>query len=169
MDLAHGRNKFNSLIAEGRLESEFGTRRVLLVKPQTFMNCSGQAVGKVLSFYKLLASTLVVIHDELGLPAGKFRVKDGGGNNGHNGLKSIDAHVGVDYRRLRLGIGHPGDKTKVNAYVLGNFSKTDSLWRDPLLCQIARFSDLLIAKDASTFMNEIQQALNKINHIHPVP
>ncbi|HLP67614.1 MAG TPA: aminoacyl-tRNA hydrolase, partial [Rhizobium sp.] len=121
--------KFKAEIAEGEIAGE----KVLLMKPQTFMNLSGEAVGEAMRFYKLKPADIVAIHDELDLPAGRARMKTGGGHGGHNGLKSLDAHCGKDYRRLRLGIGHPGDKERVHGHVLGDFSKVDRTWLDPLL------------------------------------
>src|SRR5690606_38412019 len=108
--------KFRGLVAEGTL----GGEKVLLLKPQTFMNLSGQSVGEALRFYKLEPAALAVLYDELDLAPGKVRVKSGGGHGGHNGIKSIDQHVGRDYRRVRIGIGHPGAKELVQNYVLGD-------------------------------------------------
>ncbi|MDI6835541.1 MAG: aminoacyl-tRNA hydrolase, partial [Rhizobiaceae bacterium] len=116
--------KFKAEIAEGEIAGE----KVLLMKPQTFMNLSGEAVGEAMRFYKLKPADIVAIHDELDLPAGRARMKTGGGHGGHNGLRSLDAHCGKDYRRLRLGIGHPGDKERVHGHVLGDFAKVDRIW-----------------------------------------
>lgn len=114
------RSKFNAEVAEGRI----GGDKVILLKPQTFMNESGQAVGKAANFYKIDPSRIVVFHDELDLKPGERRVKTGGGNAGHNGLKSIQAHLGTaDFVRVRIGIGHPGDKDRVSGYVLSDFGK----------------------------------------------
>ena len=143
--------KFKGLISEGSLAGEKG----LLIKPQTFMNLSGESVGEALRFYKLSVSDLLVIYDELDLIPGKARIKTGGGSGGHNGIKSIDAHCGKDYRRLRLGIGHPGDKARVHGHVLGNFAKADSEWLEPLLEGIAKNADLLVRGEDSLFMNRI--------------
>ncbi|MET3598765.1 aminoacyl-tRNA hydrolase [Martelella mangrovi] len=146
--------KFKGLISEGSLAGE----KVLLIKPQTFMNLSGEAVGEVLRFYKLSVADLLVIYDELDLIPGKARIKTGGGSGGHNGIKSIDAHCGKDYRRLRLGIGHPGDKARVHGHVLGNFAKVDSEWLEPLLAGIASNADLLVRGQDSQFMNKLALA-----------
>ncbi|WP_306117660.1 MULTISPECIES: aminoacyl-tRNA hydrolase [unclassified Roseitalea] len=147
--------KWNAQIAEGRL----GGDKVVLVKPQTFMNRSGQAVGEAMRFYKLGPQDLTVLYDELDLAPGKVRVKRGGGAGGHNGIKSLDAHCGKDYRRVRLGIGHPGDKARVQAHVLGDFAKADAQWLDPLLEAIADHARLLVEGDESTFMNRIALAV----------
>jgi len=149
--------KFKAEIAEGTI----GGEKVLLIKPQTFMNLSGEAVGQAMRFYKLAPSDLVVIYDELDLQPGKARIKTGGGNGGHNGIKSIDAHCGKDYRRLRLGIGHPGHRERVNAHVLGDFAKADSRWLEPLLDAIGNHCDLLVAGDDSSFLNKLTLAVGK--------
>ena len=143
--------KHSALVSEGRLGSE----KVLLIKPQTFMNESGKAVGDALRFYKAEPSQLVVLHDELDLPPGKVRIKTGGGNGGHNGLRSIDAHVGKDYRRIRLGIGHPGHKDRVSGYVLSDFAKADRDWLDPLIESIARNADLIAKDEDAMLMNRL--------------
>lgn len=151
--------KFNAEIAEGKI----GGEKVLLVKPQTFMNRSGQSVGEILRFYKLSPARLTVMYDELDLAPGKVRVKTGGGAGGHNGIKSIDAHCGKDYHRVRIGIGHPGDKSKVQSHVLGDFSKAEHVWLDPLLDAIADNAELIVANDQSTFMNRVSLAVPKEN------
>jgi PTH1 family peptidyl-tRNA hydrolase len=143
--------KFKSAVSEGEIDGE----KVLLMKPQTFMNLSGEAVGEAMRFYKLAPADLTVFHDELDLPAAKVRVKTGGGNGGHNGLKSIDAHCGRDYRRVRLGIGHPGVKELVHGHVLGDFAKADLAWLEPLLDDIALNAALLLKGDGSRFMNKL--------------
>ena len=148
----HGWSKKHSaLVSEGRL----GGEKVLLIKPQTFMNDSGKAVGEVLRFYKVGPDALTVMHDELDLPPGKVKVKSGGGNGGHNGLRSIDAHVGKDYRRVRLGIGHPGHKDRVTGHVLGDFAKADRTWLDPLLESLARNADLIAQGEDAMLMNRL--------------
>jgi PTH1 family peptidyl-tRNA hydrolase len=143
--------KFKSEISEGTIGSE----KVLLMKPQTFMNLSGDAVGEAMRFYKLAPADVIVFHDELDLPAAKVRVKVGGGNGGHNGLRSMDAHVGRDYKRVRLGIGHPGNKEQVHNHVLGDFHKVDQEWLEPLLEDIGRNVELLFTGDGSQFMNKL--------------
>jgi PTH1 family peptidyl-tRNA hydrolase len=123
------------------------------------MNLSGEAVGEAMRFYKLQPSDLVVIYDELDLPAGKARLKTGGGHGGHNGIKSIDTHCGKDYRRLRLGIGHPGAKELVHNHVLGDFAKVDRDWLDPLFDALADNADMLVRGEDSQLMNKIALAL----------
>ncbi|ASY63843.1 Peptidyl-tRNA hydrolase [Sinorhizobium sojae CCBAU 05684] len=147
--------KFRAEIAEGEIAGE----RVLLMKPQTFMNVSGEALGEAMRFYKLSPKDIIVIYDELDLPAGKARIKVGGGHGGHNGIKSIDAHCGKEYRRLRLGIGHPGVKDLVHAHVLGDFAKADQAWLSPLLDTIADNADMLVRGEDSQLLNKVALAL----------
>ena len=123
------RAKFQGEISEGRLGSE----KVLLLKPQTFMNLSGQSVGEAMRFYKLEPPDITVFHDEIDLAPGKVRLKAGGGHAGHNGLRSIHSHIGPHYDRVRLGVGHPGHKDAVAGYVLRDFTKADEDWLDDLL------------------------------------
>jgi len=145
--------KFRSLIAEGRI----GPQRILLLKPQTFMNDSGDAVQQALRFYKLDLESLTVFHDELDLAPMKVKVKVGGGTAGHNGLRSIDAHLGPEFRRVRVGIGHPGPgrKDKVTPHVLGNYAKSEMEPLADLLAAIADEADWLAQGDDARFMNEI--------------
>jgi len=145
--------KFQGHVREGRL----GTEKVILLKPATFMNESGRAVGEALRFYKLDPADVVVFHDELDLAPGKLRCKTGGGHAGHNGLRSIHAHIGAEYRRVRLGIGHPGHKSKVSGYVLHDFSKADREWLDPLLDGMAKAAPLLAAGEDARFMSDVAQ------------
>jgi peptidyl-tRNA hydrolase, PTH1 family len=146
------RHRFSSLLGEGRL----GPERVLLQKPQTYMNLSGQAVSAAVRFYKLPLAEIVVCHDELDLVAGKLRIKTGGGVAGHNGLQSIAEHLGSrDFRRARLGIGHPGHKSLVTGYVLGNFSAADRDWLGPFLEAFAEAAPLLAAGDDAGCMNKV--------------
>jgi PTH1 family peptidyl-tRNA hydrolase len=147
--------KFQSLIADGIIDGE----KIILIKPQTFMNLSGQAVGEAMRFYKLAMNDLVVIYDELDLAPGKVRVKTGGGSGGHNGIKSIDAHCGKDYRRVRIGIGHPGAKEMVTNHVLGNFAKSDNEWLQHLFDAIAANAGLLAKRDDAGFMNRVSLAV----------
>lgn len=147
--------KFQGLVAEGNLAGE----KILLIKPQTFMNLSGQSVSEALRFYKLAPSALTVFYDELDLAAGKVRVKVGGGSGGHNGIRSIDQHVGSAYRRVRIGIGHPGAKALVHGHVLGDFAKADREWLDVLLEAIAEDAPLLAKDDENSFMNRVTLAL----------
>ncbi|MCK7612553.1 aminoacyl-tRNA hydrolase [Roseibium sediminicola] len=149
------RARFQGQVSEGRL----GTEKVLLLKPSTYMNESGRAVGEAMRFFKLEPDDIVVLYDELDLPPAKFRMKKGGGHGGHNGLRSITAHIGADYRRLRLGIGHPGDKKLVSNYVLGDFAKADHDWLEPLLTEVADQADLLAEGKDSQFANKLTLAL----------
>ncbi|MEO5611629.1 MAG: aminoacyl-tRNA hydrolase [Sphingomicrobium sp.] len=143
--------KFRSLIAEGRI----GRRKVLLLKPQTFMNDSGDAVQQALRFYKLEVDALTAFHDELDLLPMKVKVKVGGGTAGHNGLRSIDASLGPDFRRVRIGIGHPGHKDKVTNYVLGNYAKSEMEPLSDLLAAIAAEAQWLADGDDARFMSEV--------------
>jgi peptidyl-tRNA hydrolase, PTH1 family len=148
------RARFEGEIAEGTLSGE----KALVLKPATYMNESGRSVGQAARFYKLQPSDVVVIHDELDLPPGKVRLKAGGGNGGHNGLKSLDAHLGRDTRRLRIGIGHPGAKDLVHGYVLHDFSRSDEDWLRPLLDAIAENAPLLAKGEDASFMNKLHLA-----------
>lgn len=143
--------KFQALICEGTLA---GTK-VLLMKPQTFMNLSGQAVGEAMRFYKLTSQDVTVLHDELDLAPGKCRVKQGGGHAGHNGLRSLHSHIGADYGRVRLGVGHPGHKDAVAGYVLRDFPKADEAWLGDLLLGISDGAAALAAGDGGKFMNAV--------------
>ncbi len=139
------------LAAEGRL----GLEKVVLLKPETFMNLSGQSVQSAVAFYKLALNEVTVFHDELDLAPGKARVKSGGGHAGHNGLRSIHQHLGEAYNRVRLGIGHPGHKDAVAGYVLHDFAKADQDWLDDLLRGISGGAVALAAGDAAKFLNAI--------------
>jgi len=145
------RARFQGLVAEGSL----GGEKVVLLKPETFMNLSGQSVGEAQRFFKLPPEDLVVFHDELDLAPGKLRVKQGGGHAGHNGLRSIHAHIGEAYGRVRLGIGHPGHKDAVAPYVLSDFAKADAGWLDDLLHGISDGAVLLAAGDGAGFLNAV--------------
>ena len=155
---AHGITQFRSkhagLLAEGNIAGE----KVLLLKPQTYMNRSGDSVQQVAQFYKLAPADIVVLYDELDLAPGKVRVKVGGGNGGHNGLRSIDPQIGLDYKRVRIGIGHPG-KEFVTHHVLGDFAKADRDWLEPLLDAIGRNADMLVKGDDNGFMNKLALAV----------
>lgn len=148
------RGKFQGLIAEGRL----GADKALILKPETYMNLSGDSVRAALTFYKLTPADVIVLHDELDLAPGKLRLKMGGGHAGHNGLRSIAAHLGPDFQRLRMGIGHPGDKRLVHNHVLGDFAKADESWLDPLLAAIAAEAPLLAA-DGARFLTAVAARL----------
>ncbi len=146
------RSKFKSQMSEGSI----GGEKAVLLKPQTYMNDSGAAVQAAAKFYKVPPERIVVFHDELDLAAGKVKVKQGGGNAGHNGLRSIDAHLGTaDYWRVRLGIGHPGDKEKVHSHVLGNFSKADKKWAAPFIKSAAAHAGFLLKNDMAGYMNKV--------------
>jgi len=145
------RRAFSGLVAEGRL----GMEKVVLLKPETFMNLSGQSVQGAVTFYKLALNEVVVFHDELDLAPGKLRVKQGGGHAGHNGLRSIHAHLGEAYGRVRLGIGHPGHKDAVAGYVLSDFAKADAGWLDDLLRGISDGAAALAAGDLVKFQNAV--------------
>jgi peptidyl-tRNA hydrolase, PTH1 family len=149
------RRRFQGETSEGALEGE----RVILLKPATFMNESGRAVQEAASFFKIVASDVTVFQDELELPPAKLRVKVGGGIAGHNGLRSISAHIGNDYRRVRLGIGHPGVKELVHAYVLADFAKDDGPWVTALCEAVADNAGLLAMGRDSTFQNKVHLAL----------
>jgi peptidyl-tRNA hydrolase, PTH1 family len=136
-----------------------GDERVMLLKPQTYMNDSGRSVGEALRYAKLDLSALVVIHDELDLAPGKVRVKVGGGDAGHNGLRSITAHVGAGYKRVRIGIGHPGDKALVHNYVLNDFAKSEAGWVEAVCRAIAEAAPLLAAGQDASFQNKVHLAI----------
>lgn len=146
------KDKFNAQVAEGVIGSE----KVILLKPQTYMNESGQAVLAACAFYKIKPSDIIVIHDDMDLAAGKVRVKTGGGSGGHNGIKSIDAHIGTDYARVRVGVGKPDAPERVIGWVLSPFEATDKKQVDAVLDKMAENMDLLIAGDAATFMNRVK-------------
>jgi len=148
------KSKYSGLLSEGQIDGE----RVLLLKPQTFMNRSGDSVQQVAQFYKIPPADITVLYDELDLAPGKVRVKIGGGNGGHNGLRSIDPQIGLAYRRVRLGIGHPGSKDLVTHHVLGDFAKADQIWLAPLLDAIARNAGMLLKGDDNGFMNKLALA-----------
>ena len=146
------RSAFKAQVTEGWL----GTSKVLLVKPQTYMNLSGESLRAAMDFYKLTPAEITVFHDELDLAPGKARVKQGGGHAGHNGLRSIHQHLGTDaYARVRLGIGHPGHKDAVAAFVLNDFAKADQGWLDDLLRGISDGAPALAEGDAARFMNAV--------------
>jgi PTH1 family peptidyl-tRNA hydrolase len=145
------RAKFQGLVSEG----ELAKRKTWLLKPQTFMNDSGASVGAALRFFKLPLGALVVVHDEIDLAAGKLKVKTGGGDAGQNGLRSITAALGPDYRRVRIGIGHPGEKAKVTGHVLQNFSKDDIAWFKPMLDAMVEAAPLLANDDDAGFMSKV--------------
>ncbi|HEC14793.1 MAG TPA: aminoacyl-tRNA hydrolase, partial [Rhodospirillales bacterium] len=150
------RSKFAGDFCEGKVAGQ----KVLALKPTTFMNESGRSVGQAARFYKIPPGRVLVLHDELDLGAGKIKVKRGGGHAGHNGVRSIQAHIGADFRRLRLGIGHPGDKDRVSGHVLSDFSKSDNTWLDPLLDAVADNFVKLAGGDDAGFLNDVALAVN---------
>jgi PTH1 family peptidyl-tRNA hydrolase len=149
------RRRFQGVSAEGPLSGE----RVLLLLPGTFMNDSGRAVAEAVNFYKLGLPDIVVVHDEIDLEPGKVRVKTGGGSAGHNGLRSISSHVGNDYRRVRIGVGHPGVKDMVQAYVLSDFAKSERDWVETLCGLIADNAGLLAKGEDASFQNKVHLAM----------
>ena len=153
------RQRFKGLVAEGTIGSE----KVLGLKPMTYMNDSGESVQAASAFYKVPPEAITVFHDELDLVPGKVRVKRGGGAAGHNGLRSIDRHLGAqDYWRVRLGIGHPGSKERVLGYVLGDFAKTDRDWLIATLDAVADNAALLVAGRTEEFMSRIALATQDV-------
>jgi PTH1 family peptidyl-tRNA hydrolase len=149
------REKFKGLISEGTLCGE----KALILKPQTWMNSSGESVEAAAQFYKLTPADITVIYDEIDLVPGKSRIKRGGSNGGHNGLRSIDPRIGTDYRRVRLGVGHPGHRDAVMPWVLGDFSKADREWLEPLLTALADNACMLTTGDDNTLMNRLAIAV----------
>ena len=151
------KKKFQGLTSEGTI----GGEKVILLKPQTYMNNSGQSVGEAAKFYKIPLERIAVFHDELDLAAGKIRTKKGGGNAGHNGLRSMDSHLNSnDYWRIRLGIDHPGDKAMVHGHVLSDFSKTESIWLNQLIEAIGVNVSLLVQGKDNEFMSRVAQAVD---------
>lgn len=149
------RKRFQGMVAEGAI----GGATIIALKPGTFMNLSGQSVAEALRFYKLTPGDCMVMHDELDLAPGKVRLKQGGGHAGHNGLRSIHAHVGAEHGRLRLGIGHPGHKDAVADYVLHDFARADGDWLEPLLQALSQAAPLLAQRDGSGFLNDLARRL----------
>ena len=156
-DFGPWQKKFRSLVADGRI----GRHRLLLVKPQTFMNDSGDAVQQALNFFKADETALTVFHDELDLAPFKLKVRTGGGLAGHNGLRSINASLGPDFRRVRLGIGHPGHKDRVTGHVLGNYAKSEMEPLSDLLGALSAEADWLADGDDVRFMNEVARRLHQ--------
>ena len=156
---AHRASPFRRRFQGEAAEVVLGAGRAILLKPQTFMNESGRAVAEAQRFYKIALADVIVLHDELDLAPAKLRVKAGGGNAGHNGLRSITAHCGNDYRRVRLGIGHPGDKALVHAYVLDDFGKAERDWVEDLCQAVADHAALLAASEDASFQNKVHLAM----------
>lgn len=151
------RVRFQGRLTEGRI----GAEKIFALEPDTYMNESGRAVGEAVRFYKLDPATqVIVIYDEIDLKPGKVKVKLGGGAGGHNGIRSIDRHIGRDYRRVRLGIGHPGDKDLVHGYVLQDFAKADAAWREKLLDAVANELPRLVEGDDAGFMSRVAHVMN---------
>jgi peptidyl-tRNA hydrolase, PTH1 family len=148
-------NKFQGWVQEGRIGPNGSGTKVLLLKPATFMNESGRSVGEALRFYKLSVEALTVFHDELDLAPFKVKVKQGGGTAGHNGLRSIDQHLGADFRRVRIGIGHPGHKDRVTGHVLGNYAKNEQDDLVAMLGAIGAEAEWLAKGDDPRFMSNI--------------
>ncbi|HUO94355.1 MAG TPA: aminoacyl-tRNA hydrolase [Rhizomicrobium sp.] len=158
------RTRFRGHVADGTIAG----RKVHLLKPMTYMNDSGDSVGAALRFYKLPLEALTVIHDEIDLAAGKLKVKTGGGDAGNNGLRSITATLGPHYRRVRIGVGHPGEKHRVHSHVLSNFSKADEEWLIPMLDAVAEATAYLAKDDDAGFMNKVAVMLRP-NEKKPKP
>jgi PTH1 family peptidyl-tRNA hydrolase len=159
------RKRYRGLVAEGLM----GGKRVMLLMPQTYMNDSGQAVGEAQRYLKIPESDIYVLHDEIDLAPGKLRVKVGGGNAGHNGLRSISAHVGNDYARVRIGVGHPGSKDAVVHYVLHDFSKAEQAWLEPMLDAIADAAGHLAAGDDARFLTDVARRLQGASGARQAP
>lgn len=149
-------------------ESDIGGERVILLKPETYMNDSGIAVAAAQRFFKIPLADVVVFYDELDLPPAKIRVKTGGGNAGHNGLRSITAHCGNDYVRVRIGIGHPGDKRLVSRHVLSDFAKADQPWVEAVCEAISDGAPCLAERKPDLFLNRVHLALDKSGALPPV-
>lgn len=145
------KSKFQGSVSEGR----FGSDRAVLLKPETFMNNSGQSVQAAMRFHKLEPDDVIILHDEIDLAPGKVKCKSGGGHAGHNGLRSIHAHIGADYHRVRLGVGHPGHKDAVPGYVLRDFPKADADWLDDVLRGISDGAGDLARWDTAKFLNTV--------------
>ncbi len=159
------RKKFHGEIADGIVAGE----KVVALKPETYMNDSGRAVQAAMTFYKVRPEDVLVFHDEIDLASGKLRVKRGGGHAGHNGLRSIHAHVGPDYGRVRMGVGHPGDKNQVKTYVLKDFAKADAEWLEPMLDGCAEFLAHLLRGEDGDYMSKVAHRIkpNRPNAPNP--
>jgi PTH1 family peptidyl-tRNA hydrolase len=150
------RSKFQGVISEGRL----GSSKVTLLKPETYMNLSGQSVSEAMRFFKLAPEDIIVFQDEIDLAPGKLRVKSDGGHAGHNGLRSLHQHIGPEYARVRIGVGHPGHKDAVPTYVLKDFSKADQGWLDDILRGISEGAPHLVDGDSGRFQNAVAVRMN---------
>ena len=147
------RGKFQSQVSEGRVAGE----KVLLMKPETFYNETGRAAQAAIKFYKLSAEDVTVFHDEIDLAPGRLRVKRGGGHSGNNGIRSMIAHVGAEVRRIRMGVGHPGDRSLVMPYVLADFAKADEAWRDAMISACSKALPLLIEHGDERYQTEVMR------------
>lgn len=143
--------RFQGLVSEGRI----GGEKILALKPTTYMNESGRSVGEAARFYKIPPENIIVLHDELDLPMGKVRVKKGGGHGGNNGIRSVEAHMGKEFNRVRMGVGHPGDKAKVSGHVLKDFSKVEREIANKIIDSVSRHIEMMVAGDAAGFMNKV--------------
>ncbi len=156
-DIAHHhgfspwRAKFQGVLADGTIDGE----KILLLKPMTFMNRSGQSVGALMRFYKLTPDQIIVFHDELDLAPAKLRIKTGGGHGGNNGIRDIASHIGPDFKRVRMGVGHPGNKGAVQGHLLSDFAKADKVWLDPLIDECVRGLPFLIKGENDKYMTQI--------------
>lgn len=159
------KKKFQGALSEGKLGSE----KIILLKPETFMNLSGQSVGEAMRFYKLTPDDVIVFHDELDLAPGKIRVKQGGGHAGHNGLRSMHQHIGDTYSRVRMGIGHPGHKDRVAGYVLHDFAKAEQEWLDDVLRGVCDGVVDLAKGDSGRFMNAVALRVQAPRESEPKP
>ena len=151
------RSRFQSLAREGSIETPDGAVKVLILKPQTFYNESGRAVGEAMKFYKLKPADVVLFYDEIDLAPGRFRMKTGGGAAGNNGVRSVTAHLGPDFRRARLGVGHPGHKDRVQGHVLSDFHKVEQGWLADLLRAVADAAALLAAGEDEKYQAEVMR------------
>lgn len=151
------RSRFQGLAREGVIATPAGAVKTLILKPQTFYNESGRSIAAALKFYKLTPSDLVLFYDEIDLAAGRFRMKTGGGAAGNNGVRSVTAHIGPDFRRARLGVGHPGHKDKVHGYVLSDFHKTETPWVAEMLRAVAEAAPLLAAGEDERYQAEVMR------------
>ncbi len=156
----YGKGPYRSKFGGHLAEAEIGGEKVHLFKPATYMNASGRAVRGVARFFKIKNKDVTVLYDELDLVSGKIRVKRGGGAAGHNGIRSISANIGPEFRRVRIGIGHPGDKDRVTGHVLGNFTKADRGWLNDMLMAIAQAAPVLVAGDDARFMSDVALITN---------
>ena len=147
------RGKFQSQVCEGKI----GGEKILLMKPETFYNETGRAAQAALKFYKLAAEDVTVFHDEIDLAPGRLRVKRGGGHSGNNGIRSMMAHVGAEVRRIRMGVGHPGDKSRVMPYVLSDFSKSDEVWRDSMIEACSKALPMLLSENDERYQTEVMR------------